>query len=572
MIGAYGYLVVRSARNRLGRQLARLRNPRYLVAVLLGLAYLYLVVIHQRPHPGPPSGASRRWVELLLAAGVALAIAWAWVIGSERKALAFSPAEVTFLFAGPVTRRQLIQFKLLVSQTVVLFNVALWTVVLARERFGVSAWLRAASLWILLTTLSFHRLGASFVRTSLLEHGRHGARRRLVSLALAGTLLLTVVWTVAGALPALRGAWRFGLGAFLAALGGAAENPVASVVLAPFRLMVRPLLAPTAAEWVRAVGPAVAILAAHFVWVVRSDAAFEEAAADASLARARRAGRGGTRAGAEPVVRSRVPLPPLAATGWPAAALAWKTTVGAVRSRRARTVVLAFSAGAVLALWLATLADPAPAEALGWMAAMWAGFLLLAGPQWVRNDLRGDLLKLDLLRSYPLRGSAVVAAETASSALVLTALQLGLLGIAYVAFLGDPAAVPALPVRSGLLAAALLALPPVNFLGMLIHNGAALLFPTWAHLGSGRPSGVEALGQNMLVLTGFVLLLGVALLPPAALGAGLGLVLEPSLGDWAALPAGAAVLAATGGEAVMLVRWLGGVFERLDPAAAALPA
>jgi hypothetical protein len=132
--------------------------------------------------------------------------------------------------------------------------------------------------------------------------------------------------------------------------------------------------------------------------------------------------------------------------------------------------------------------------------------------------------------------------------------------------------VPALPVRSGLLAAALLALPPVNFLGMLIHNGAALLFPTWAHLGSGRPSGVEALGQNMLVLTGFVLLLGVVLLPPAVLGAGLGLVLEPSLGDWAAVPAGAAVLAATGGEAVMLVRWLGGVFERLDSAAAALPA
>jgi hypothetical protein len=52
------------------------------------------------------------------------------------------------------------------------------------------------------------------------------------------------------------------------------------------------------------------------------------------------------------------------------------------------------------------------------------------GPQWIRNDLRGDLLKLDLLRSYPLRGASLVAAETASSALILTGLQLGLLVIA----------------------------------------------------------------------------------------------------------------------------------------------
>ena len=43
-----------------------------------------------------------------------------------------------------------------------------------------------ASIWVLLTTISFHRLGASFVRTSLLEHGRIALRHRLVSLALLG--------------------------------------------------------------------------------------------------------------------------------------------------------------------------------------------------------------------------------------------------------------------------------------------------------------------------------------------------------------------------------------------------
>lgn len=574
MIAAYAYLISRSVRNRLGRQLIRLRNPRYAVALLLGLAYLYIIVIYQRPGPGTPAPDARPWGELLLAGGIALAVAWAWIIGSERKALAFSPAEVTFLFAGPVTRRQLIEFKLLVSQTVVLFNVALWTLLLARERFGASAWLRALSLWILLTTLSLHRLGASFVRSTLLEHGHHGARRRILSLALATGLLLAVVWAIAGALPALGQGWRHGVRELLAALAGGAERPPLAAVLAPFRLMVRPLFVASGVEWLRAIGPALAILAAHFVWVVRSDAAFEEAAAEASLARARaRAERQAGRVTPERIARSRVPLPRLAPTGWPAAALAWKNVVAALRSARSRTLLVVFAVGIVLAIWLVTLADSAPALSLAWMAAMWAGFLILAGPQWVRNDLRGDLLKLDLLRSYPVRGPAVVAAETASSALVLTAMQLGLLVVCYVAFLGDPSAEPGLALRSGMLAAALLLLPMVNFLGMLIHNGAALLFPGWVHLGSGRPTGIEALGQNMLVLMGFALLLGVVLLPPAALGIGIALGLESHLGELgSAMAAALGSLACAAAEAAGLVRWLGRVFERLDPAAAPPPA
>ena len=39
---------------------------------------------------------------------------------------------------------------------------------------------------MLLTTLSFHRLGASFVRTSLLEHGRFALRHRVMSLLAVG--------------------------------------------------------------------------------------------------------------------------------------------------------------------------------------------------------------------------------------------------------------------------------------------------------------------------------------------------------------------------------------------------
>ena len=104
--------------------------------------------------------------------------------------LAFTPAEVTFLFSGPVSRRGLVQYKLLRNQLLILFNALLWTLILARERFGASPWLRAISIWVLLTTISFHRLGASFVRTSLLEHGRSRLRHRVVSLVVFGAVLI----------------------------------------------------------------------------------------------------------------------------------------------------------------------------------------------------------------------------------------------------------------------------------------------------------------------------------------------------------------------------------------------
>jgi ABC-2 type transport system permease protein len=565
MNGAYAYLVIRSLRNRLGRQLVRLRRPRYLIALLLGLGYLYVVVVHQRPAPAAPSFETSRWAELLLAAGVMLAVVWAWVVGSERRALAFSPAEVTFLFAGPVTRRELVRFKLLVSQTVVLFNVVLWTFLLSRERLGVSPWLRALSLWVLLTTLSLHRLGASFVRTSLLEHGRFGARRRLVSLTIAVALAVTAVWAVADALPALRSAWRSGMHPWLAALAAMAEGPIAGVALAPFRLAVRPLVSRSPGDWLQAILPALLLLGAHFLWVLRADAAFEETAAEVAFARAR--AKATRHAGPAPrSARTRIPLPRLAPLGPPAVALAWKNTVAALRSPRTTVVLTIYGGGAVFALWVATLADAGPAEAVGWLSAMWSGLLVVAGPQWVRNDLRGDLLKLDLLRSYPLRGSAVVAAETASSALLLTGLQLGLLVIAWLAFLAEPIDVPGLGERTVVLALAISLLPVVNVLGMLIHNGAAILLPGWTHLGSGRPSGVEALGQNMLVLIGFAALLGLVLVPPAAVAAGLYLLLQPRVGLWVLLPAAAAVVLIAGVEGWIMVRRLGAAFERLDPA------
>jgi ABC-2 type transport system permease protein len=237
-----------------------------------------------------------------------------------------------------------------------------------------------------------------------------------------------------------------------------------------------------------------------------------------------------------------------------------------LRTGRARGILLGFAAAALAVAVLSPgEGSTTLLEIVGWLAAMWAGFLFVLGPQWVRNDLRTDLSRLALLRSYPLRGETVVGAETAGSTAVLTALQLGLIGIAYLAFWGGDVPEPSPEQRTAALAAAVVFLPAINFLAMLIQNGAALLLPAWVRVGSDRPVGVEALGHNMLVMSGFVAILAGLLLAPVVVAGAVYLLLAPVWGRWAVAPAAVGALVVAGLEARLLLFRLGRVFETTDP-------
>lgn len=558
MRSALGYLAVRSMRNRIVRQVRRLRNPRYAVALLLGVAYLWAIGVRQRPSSGGPE-ISPEVVELLAAVGVTLMLLYTWLFGSDRRALAFSRAEVTWLFPAPLSRAQLIRYKLLRGQFVVLFNVVLWTFLLSGD-LAAEPWRRAAAIWVLLTTLALHRLGAALLRASLWEHGAVAVRARAVSLAALAAVALLALGDAAHAMPALRQAWDAGLREFLLTADEVAERPIPDALLLPARLLVRPVLAGSWSAWMLALLPAVAILVAHYVWVIRSDAAFEETAAAAALARTR-----ARRTSRTPRFTARR-VPTLAPLGWPAGALLWKNLAAVLRAGRARTAALAMGVGALALLALSAGGRSASLlEIVGWMMALWAGFLFVLGPQWIRNDLRTDLARMAVLRSYPLRGAAIVGAETAGSTAVLTALQLGLLSLAWLAFWGSELHEPSSALRTGVLLGAVVLLPGINFLGMLVQNGAAILLPGWMVPGADRPIGVEALGHNMLIMSGFLLVLAALLVPPAVAAFATYVALEP-IGWWAAAPAALASLLLMALEARLLLARLGRVFEATDPA------
>ncbi len=562
---AFVYLTITSARNNFRRRLKRVRQPRYAVAMLLALFYFFSIIVSSWHRVNAtPAEIFLAPVVLQLAsvAMLGLLIYW-WIFGRDSGALAFSPPEVHFLFAAPTTRRQLIQFKLIRVQSVILLNVVLWTVILGRGRgMGEMVWVRPLSLWVMLSTMQLHRLGATLTRTNLTAHGSAGLRRSAPAAAVLLLLVGAVVFGVWQNWPEGATASVFEL---FTAVRRAAARPPAAWALAPIRAVIAPLFATTLALWWKTMVAAVLVMAAHFVWVLRSDAAFEDAAVQASARRAQRAARRRTGVGSSSDrpgrrVTFRLPLSP---TGEPAMAIAWKNVMAAVRNDHFFRMAVLFGV-IVLVAGVVAYAKPSLADLVMGLTVGWAGMLLIMGPVWLRNDLRSDLPRLELLRTFPVQPRRVVLAEIGSTAAILCAVQLPLVVALFVAQLRS--ALLPLNDRFALAVAIILALPVLNALGVSIHNGAALLFPGWMPLGAERKPGVEAMGQVYLTLIVVVVMLTVLLLLPVAAGTLAFLTLFTHYHYWAAIAAVLAGSVIASAELALIVRWLGNVLARTEPA------
>jgi len=84
--------------------------------------------------------------------------------------------------------------------------------------------------------------------------------------------------------------------------------------------------------------------------------------------------------------------------------------------------------------------------------------------------------------------------------------------------------------------------------------------------------GVEALGQNMLIIVAYSAVLGAGLALPGMLGLLVFALLRNEVGWWALVPGVAVLLTGLAVEAAVLLRWLGRAFEATDPAGAEIPA
>jgi hypothetical protein len=604
VIGVFAFLTTHSLKNRFQRRLRRLREPRYLVPTALSVLWLLFWVTRGLLGGGsgrPPgafrafSGPEVRDALALVGGGVLfLWTAFLWLVPSQEAALDFTPAEIHFFFPAPLTRREIVHYKLMRAQIGILFGALITSFFWGGGLFRPDGPARLAGFWLLYATLHLHTLGAAFVRTNLIDHGIVGLRRRLVPLLVVALVLGALVLGLVRAWPELTaaaagiggsdGPTRQGLAQFVTTVGRVGSSGILGTALAPYTVFPHVVMAQGAAEFARWFAWGVAILLLHYLWVVRSETAFEEASVEAAqrkAARVRSAHDSARRGGRLPLKANTFPWQ-LAPTGRPATAIVWKNLIALVRITpvRALIVLAAFMLAALG--WTTGMNDGSPVPWIliaAVLLVLVALFSALFGPLFVRNDLREDLFHIDAVRTFPLAGESIVWAELLAPWLVLAFLQTFLLVVAMGAlvFSGTTGLaklgfenVPAVGWVLSTFIAGMLLLPALTLAQIALQNAIILVFPAWVALGNTRARGFEASGQRMLTLFGSAAVLTVCTLPALIAGAVMTWLMAGPVGA-TALVLGAAVAAAwIVAEVAVAARYLGRVLERLDPSTAGI--
>jgi ABC-2 type transport system permease protein len=582
LVGALWYLRTTSIVGRIKSRLKRLKQPKYLAGAAVGAVYFYFVFFRrthaprfwgQPESPGAPGGALP--ADLLPVFGeigaliLFLLLALNWFV-PRQAALAFSESEIAFLFPAPVSRRMLVNYRLLGAQIGIFFTALIFTLVSGRGRgFGEHTWYQFIGWWLVLALINLHFTGTAFFWSRLLNRSMTTVRQRIITLgAGAAVVLALVVWIALSVrLPtssdfsSAADATRYVTDVFHA-------GPVPWLLALP-KLAVAPYFATGLKEFALAVIPALILLAIHYFWVVHTEVSFEEASIARAEKRAarRRASQQGDWRGNVAVAKARTPAFALGSLGRPEIAILWKNLLATSAFFRPRPIVVLTVILVGATSWLSRQPELAPLRvALSVVGLVFLIMTVLLGPQFVRQDLRTDLANSEILKTYPLRGWQIVLGEVLTPVAILSVVFWLALLTVYLSLPSDSLARIPPGLRSeAALGLALLA-PPFIAIQVLMPNAAAVLFPAWVQATRDQTErGIEVLGQRLIFVASQLLVTALVILPALLVGALvlflLTLIAGVAVGAAVAVIAMAVLLAF---EAWLGIRWLGNRFEALD--------
>jgi hypothetical protein len=470
--GIFVYLTVSSIRNSVRLRIRRLRQPRYLL-IAVGFVLWVGSMLLGRQTSGAlgfvaVDGARAR----MIAAGVAtllLASAWVLPVGA---ALRFTSAEVQFLFTAPITRRQLIGYKV----CRLLFGAAAsgpFLAILVGPPRLVPGLFFAAKSAIVVAVLTLHGAGVAMYRSRAKDQGQLPARRWPV---LAAACLLTPI------------------------VGG-------GLVFIAFS---------SPKDLVAALPVAVLLTGANALWIIRSDSAFEEAATEAADKMNRAVATG--HFSRPRISRKRSSPFRLAPRGPAETAILWKNWLLLGRTSRQALVVSAIALCSFVAVFVVASSGVFEADVIGEVSILFVALTVLMGPAMLRIDLRQDLGHLALIKTWPVRGPAVIRGEILAPAIALSlfaavAIVIGSAFAPGLLFVDEAGA----GARVMFAVAAMLAVTAVIVAQLVVHNGIAVSFPAWVELKVA--TGAAAMEMNvrmMIVMYGALLVLAFVLVIPAA--------------------------------------------------------
>jgi hypothetical protein len=518
MIRAFAYVTGKTFLNRILVRFRRLRQPRYLFSALAGLAYMWFFVFR---HAAGGGNAHVRAVNLgntplgldIASLVVLSMLIVVWAFPRQNGGLEFSEAEIQFLFPAPVSRRQLLVYKLMRGLPPLLITTFVMSIFFRRGNF--------LGLFLVFSTLNIYFTMVALARARLKLWGIGFLVRLLVVVLLIGAISWAATVDVS----------RHHLDRQMAAAAKTQQpQNVAKVAETPFRgpvlstLLFVPRFFAVAAftKSVRAFamnGAALVALAALFFLIAaRLNVSFEEASIAASAKRAerklsRQAQQSGTR-----VMFPRIPpLFRLRETSGPEVAIFWKNLLASMR------ISAVFIGGLVVlltyfALQIVLSGDAGIRLTFASMELGMAALFPLLGTVWFPQDLRLDLPRMEVLKSYPISGERLVMAEMAAPLVIISSIELLLLGFAslvmHIFRTGGPMAAIASP---QLVVVAFLFAVPICATQLVIRNAVPVLLPAWAFRSKDEPRGFVMMGQRLLLMAGNLIVLAVALIPAAVL-------------------------------------------------------
>ncbi len=376
------------------------------------------------------------------------------------QSLVWSPPEEEFLVGGPFTRRQLVQYRLLVIWCSAIFKAAFATLLLLPDLR--TPWLGLAGLCLGLTCVEFLRVGIDTLTASLTR--KEYLLYRSVVLSLAGG---AAVWGLLQTVDRYRATMELSsdmpeivalIAAGVHSLQALAASTPFLVLSSGFDVLARIVICPAA----NAVSLGQTLAAAVVIWllmegVLRLDAVCharrqrQDAATLATATRSAATEEAGPLAGRLP----RVWLGPVA----------WRQICGA--RLHLSGVLLALVAPAILSLIPFLMISQRPTVAFGNFVASLAFYTFLLLPPALKFDFRRDYDRLLALKMLPVSPWRVTFGQIAAPVLIATVFQWAMILIAYITR----------PIEPGFVLAALALFVPANLVVFGLDNLLFLLFP-----------------------------------------------------------------------------------------------
>jgi len=513
---ALGQLYKLKLKGGLRAQARRLRQPKHWVFLIVGLvaagSWIVMTVLNAMLHGDTPQPAPAQ-VFLMTRVGVLVLVALTVVGAFNHRGLYLPKEEVEMAFSSPISRGDLIRYRLFVNLGKSMFAAVL---------FGLATSLRLpghvfAFLGVFVTMLSIPVLGQALALLLGDAENRLGkiARKlplRFVTIVLAVAVGLGVSTLFFGG-NVFSKVFGHDDGTGLTAFDRVQQMPVVQVVLWPFTPWARMITAETFAQFAPWFLFAVGFWLFLFETTVRVSIDFRELSLATSADVAKRINRlrkGTFHAGQSQVTRATI--------GWRVpwilgrgafGAVAWHKTASIVRKARG-TVTLSIIV--ILFLTILTLAvsrhERDPAEAALTAAGIIAGVGTLYLCAGLRFDFRSDLEIMDRIKTWPLRPWMLFLATLLPEVLLVS----GLLALAVIGrTLWMGAFHPAI--------LGIFAFQPLVVLNWVALDNAVFLFSPVRYT-PGEEGALQNMGRSMLLMILRVLLgvvaFGVAILPAVA--------------------------------------------------------